>query len=358
MSGKIFKDALNNQTIIDLTDELLKYEKMNKSNKKHRFEFLKAGAAVAAIALFIGVINLAATLPNIDFPQDTAVIGVGTEITAEADITVAIPEIYSTDSVEVKNEKEFMQAIENNIAKIYINGTVNVSDNEIYVMKDQIIYIMPDAVLNIYSPNFRVFGDIINDGVINIDSRGRLCMMFRIPTKFGVINAPFSKTSEPEIFSGSVEYLCGEITVSEMNYLLNGDLPFSTVALIGQPGCVVTIDEDYTLPKDKFLWLNLYTTLKIAENATFTANGKVETFYEVINEGKIIGDIDVHPQADIIKNSDVGDDAGTCVDWIYDILKGNETIEEAIFTDENAADIAILPEPLPGEIVEFDLVIP
>ena len=64
MSGKYFKDALSDETIINLTDELIKYDRGRKANKKFRYEFIKLIAAMAAVALVIGGVNFWASLPK------------------------------------------------------------------------------------------------------------------------------------------------------------------------------------------------------------------------------------------------------------------------------------------------------
>jgi len=60
MSGKFFKDALSEETIIELTSEMLKEENMNKNLSKPRLgnALLKIIPAAAMVALIIGAINL------------------------------------------------------------------------------------------------------------------------------------------------------------------------------------------------------------------------------------------------------------------------------------------------------------
>ena len=333
MNNEYFTENISDEALVKLTDKMLKFEKAQKV-KQSRFNLFKIIPAVAMIALVIGLINLLPYIQQNGVPHagvGSAVIGIDDITDENAGETIDINSDaqmngldYSAESVEVKNDIEFMQAIEHNVPKIYINGVVNVTENEVYILKNQEIYILPDAVLNIYSPNFRVFGDIINDGVINIDSRGQLCMMFRVPTKFGVINKPVGdiEFSSRYLIKGDIAYYCKNITVPEMEYLLNGDLPFDTIAVIGQPGCVVVINEDYTLNVNKTLWFNYNTTLKVTENVTFTMDGKVETFYDVINEGEIIGDMSVFPEGKVFENPDVDDDAYTCLDWLDDMVNG------------------------------------
>ena len=62
MSKKLFTDALNDETIVKLTDEMLKQNNLNKSRKKYKFEFIKIIPAVAAIVLVFTLINI---LPNL-----------------------------------------------------------------------------------------------------------------------------------------------------------------------------------------------------------------------------------------------------------------------------------------------------
>jgi len=89
MSKKYFTDALSEQTIIDLTGEMLKEENMNKNLSKPRFGsiMLKIIPAAAMIALVIGLVNIlpalleseidltpgnnAGTYAGIDRPDDT-----------------------------------------------------------------------------------------------------------------------------------------------------------------------------------------------------------------------------------------------------------------------------------------------
>ncbi|MCL1858318.1 MAG: hypothetical protein FWF92_03705 [Oscillospiraceae bacterium] len=196
---------------------------------------------------------------------------------------------YSFDgSAEVKNCDEFADALQNKIKTIYINGIVDVkTDANIYT--DQEIYIMPGGVLNINTLNFFCKGDIVNDGVINV--YGRL-LVFKEPSKFGILNnAGLGKYTG---YSGEISYYCHEITVSEIKRILNGDLPYTSISLAASQGYTLVIDEDYTLPENKTLWFNINTTLKIAKNVTFTVNGRVEAHTQIINDGEIIGDININ----------------------------------------------------------------
>jgi hypothetical protein len=73
MSKKYFTDAVSEQTIIDLTGEMLKEEAMNKNLSKPRLNaaLLKIIPAAAMIALVIGLINiLPAILNNTNMPGD------------------------------------------------------------------------------------------------------------------------------------------------------------------------------------------------------------------------------------------------------------------------------------------------
>ncbi|MCL1857932.1 MAG: class B sortase [Oscillospiraceae bacterium] len=63
MSRKLFTDSLSDETVINLTDEMLKQNNINKTKKRFfRLELIKIIPAVAAVALVIGVINI---LPNL-----------------------------------------------------------------------------------------------------------------------------------------------------------------------------------------------------------------------------------------------------------------------------------------------------
>ena len=66
MSGKYFKDAISEETIIELTGEMLKEENMNKNLSKPRLgnALLKIIPAAAMVALAIGVINILPAMLN------------------------------------------------------------------------------------------------------------------------------------------------------------------------------------------------------------------------------------------------------------------------------------------------------
>ena len=66
MSGKFFIDALSEETIIELTGEMLKEENMNKNLSKPRLgdALLKIIPAAAMVALIIGAINILPAILN------------------------------------------------------------------------------------------------------------------------------------------------------------------------------------------------------------------------------------------------------------------------------------------------------
>ena len=190
-----------------------------------------------------------------------------------------------SDSAVVSNSDEFAEALQNKTKTIYINGIIDIKADSANIYENQEIYIMPGAVLNIYTQNFYFSGDLINDGNINV--YGRWLMKNKEPTKFGVVN----NFDNNQPMKGEISYYCSELNLNEIKYILNGDLPFNGISMVG--GGIVLIDEDYTLPEETLLWLNSDTTLKIAKNVTFTVNGTVETYNKIINEGEIIGNIKI-----------------------------------------------------------------
>jgi len=110
--------------------------------------------------------------------------------------------------------------------------------------------------------------------------------------------------TEPDLLGlGGILLLCENITLGEIKELFNDELctrisvaPPVPPYIKGEPVVIteeqlkiIVIDEDYTLPKGKTLWLSVMTKLKVAEGVTFTVEGTVEAYQEPIIEGKIIG---------------------------------------------------------------------
>ena len=282
MNKEYLTDNISDELLAGLTDKMLRFEKIQQA-KKSKLNLLKI---IPAVALVIGLVNL---IPIFSVLIENEFIA---GISSKHD---KLSEYAGT--AEVTTYDEFMQAIEDNIKTIYVNGNIsikNIDGDGVYLESEQEIYILPGSELIVYTQNFFVFGNIINQGTIKVYGRMLLC---NEPIEYGIIN---------NINSGKTEYYCGDITVGKMKRILNGDLPYTGIAVaagivhVCKDGCessddiesvTVIIDEDYTLPEGKELWLNTITTLKVAEGATFTVNGLVETCNAPIIEGELIGNI-------------------------------------------------------------------
>jgi len=180
------------------------------------------------------------------------------------------------ESVTVTNSEEFARALQNKASKIYVDGVVDLTAQSVNILDNQEIHILPNGVLNVKTANFFVRGDIINDGIINVSGR---MLLFKEPIEISVINT---------LQGGETSYYRSSISVDEMKRILSGDSPFTSISVVTWEPLAFVIDEDYTLPENKSLWLNGYTTLKIAQGVIFTVNGNVTTFNAIINEGEII----------------------------------------------------------------------
>jgi len=195
------------------------------------------------------------------------------------------------ESAEVGSADEFMAALQNKIPTIYIKGNVDAgtpggfgSFEGIVITKDQKLHILPGASLNVYTLNFNIQGDFANDGTVNVCGR----MVFhKEPAGFGEINTQSGQWGRAEVV-----LVAEKMGAKEMKRLLNGELPVTSLYLSGKGTFV--IDEDYTLPEGKSLEGNIYATLRIAKNATFTVNGTVRLHNKPIVEGTLVGDVDVY----------------------------------------------------------------
>jgi hypothetical protein len=77
MSNKLFTDALSDETIISLTDEMVRLEKNNKTNPKKNLgrALFRIIPTAAMIALVIGLLNILPVFINNDDPGPIAHIG-------------------------------------------------------------------------------------------------------------------------------------------------------------------------------------------------------------------------------------------------------------------------------------------
>ena len=64
MSGKLFTELINDETIVKLTGEMLNKKKTYKSQKSFKYELIKILSAAAAIALVIVFVNSISYLPD------------------------------------------------------------------------------------------------------------------------------------------------------------------------------------------------------------------------------------------------------------------------------------------------------
>ena len=98
MSKKLFTDALSDETIVNLTDQMLKHKISDKPGKKIKSEFIKIIPAVAAIALVIGLINIFST-----YSSPGLEIGGGRTPGSEAGV-IGRNEVYKSDETDKKDE--------------------------------------------------------------------------------------------------------------------------------------------------------------------------------------------------------------------------------------------------------------
>jgi hypothetical protein len=106
-------------------------------------------------------------------------------------------------------------------------------------------------------------------------------------TKFGDIDAISNRAITFDIVDRN-------ISVSEIKNILNGDLPYTDLNIMSfNSKMTFVIDEDYTLPANKTIWLSDSATLKVAAGAVFTAEGKIETYTKLIIEGTLIGESNI-----------------------------------------------------------------
>jgi len=249
MREENFIENISDEKLVEIIDRALRYEK-NRKNNKIKPNWLKIASAVAMIALVIGFVNLLPVFTRLEpdninagqeqFNDDLGMF-IRTQIETADDITIIEDEII--------NSKEM---IENHILELWLMPGLSEEEKQ-----------------------------AIEEFAINND-----------------IQFP-----ETDIFGG-ILYTCEYITVSEIKRIFDGDLPYNKINVTppvppyikGEPVVitegqltVIVIDEDYTLPKGKILWLSIMTKLKVAEGVTFTVEGMVETYQEPIIEGKIIG---------------------------------------------------------------------
>jgi hypothetical protein len=333
MNKEYFTDNLSIETIAEITDEILRFEKNNKT-EKIKINLFKIIPVAAVFFLIIGLVNLipmfswigtdgftpgssAGQPPNINRYGSYYIYGENGDI-------YYLSGYEFTGSAEVSTFEELAQARKDGIKTIYVNGIIDIDIKYCFQIEaGQEIYIMPGAELNIHDMNCHVRGDIINNGVINVYGR---MMLWKDPIEFGEINS----MGTGEWLSGEIIYYCGYMTVAEMNRILNGDLPYTGITFVPfmfeagknefkvvseDERQIFNIDEDYTLPNGKSLWLNGQTILKVAENVTFTVNGSLGTFNKPIIEGEMIFNKDTQSDND---DNTMGKGAYSNIEDYYD----------------------------------------
>ena len=98
MSKEYFTENISDEMLAKLIDKTLRFEKNNKTNNK-KANIFKIIPAVAAVVLFIGLVNLIAIIPNIGVEPNIS--GSGAEVNIPFFITNITEDLTKSTTEEV-----------------------------------------------------------------------------------------------------------------------------------------------------------------------------------------------------------------------------------------------------------------